>query len=119
MVKQMEKYEIDATGKSLGRVASEAAVVLRGKHKATYTRNKAGEISVHIINAGKINILPSKPRATIYTNYSGYPGGLKLRSMEEIKNKKGYREVLRKMIRGMIPTNRLRPIVLKNLTISE
>jgi large subunit ribosomal protein L13 len=119
MVKQMEKYEIDAAGKSLGRVASEAAVVLRGKHKASYTRNKAGEVSVHIINAGRISILPGKPRKTAYTRYSGYPGGLKSQTMEEMAKKHGYREVLRKMIRGMIPTNRLRPIVLKNLTISE
>ena len=115
----METYEIDASGKSLGRVASEAAVALRGKHKATFARNKPASVSVHIKNAGKISILPAKPRATIYSRYSGYPGGLKFQSMEEMAAKKGYREVLRKMVRGMIPPNRLRAIVLKNLTISE
>lgn len=115
----MEKYEIDAAGKSLGRVASQAATVLRGKHKASFARNKAGEVSVHIKNAGRISILPGKPRKIVYTRYSGYPGGLKESTMEEIAKKKGYREVLRKMIRGMIPANRLRAVVLKNLTISE
>ena len=115
----IQKHTIDATGKSLGRVASEAAVLLRGKDDASFERHIAGEAIVEIINASKILKLRNKPETMTYHTYSGHPGGEKVETMVQIAAKKGYAEVFRIAIYGMLPTNRLRPIMMKHLVISE
>lgn len=112
-------HTIDASGKALGRVASEAATYLMGKHAPTFRRNKEGDASVTIVNASKLSISEKKQGQEVYSRYSGYPGGLRQLRMEEVIEKKGYREILRIAIKGMLPKNRLQSPRLKRLSISE
>ncbi|MFC1721059.1 50S ribosomal protein L13 [Patescibacteria group bacterium] len=112
-------YTIDAQNKSLGRVASEAAKVLMGKDKADYKPNVVADVKVEIKNASKIKINPKNLDNKLYKRYSGYPGGLKETPMKKVIEKKGYSELFEMAVRGMLPANRLRQIMLKNLSIVE
>lgn len=112
-------YEINAQNKKLGRVASEVAIILMGKNKPTFVRNAIPEVKVKITNAGKISVTNKKMNNKIYKNYSGYPGGLKERTMKKVVFDKGMKEALRVAIRGMLPKNKLRDRMMKNLIISE
>jgi large subunit ribosomal protein L13 len=111
--------EIDATNKKLGRIATEAAMALMGKDKPEYETNKVNTEGVHIINASKVDIDPKKKDQKKYRWYTGYPGGLKERSLEELITKKGISEVFEKAIFGMLPNNKLRKLRMKKLKISE
>jgi large subunit ribosomal protein L13 len=111
--------EIDAQNKILGRIASEAAMALMGKDKATYEPNKVSGSKVNIINASKMKLTTQRIEGKSYQNYSGYPGGQKTSTMTQIIEKKGYSEVLKKAIKGMIPRNRLQSPRMNNLTITE
>ena len=82
-----EWYIIDAEGKNLGRVATKAATVLRGKHKPTYTPHIDSGDYVVIINAGKVNLTGDKLNKKVYYNHSGYPGGLRERTAKVMKEK--------------------------------
>ena len=113
------EYTIDAKEKSIGRVASEAAVFLMGKNSPSYKRNVAPEVQVNIINAAEANIPLKKTKEKIYKRYSGYPGGLKEIPMQKIIEKKGVEEVFKIAVRGMLPANRLRKEMLSNLKISK
>jgi large subunit ribosomal protein L13 len=112
-------HTIDAAGKPLGRIATEAASVLMGKHSTAFARNKTADVTVHIANASKMRMTERKSLQTTHRRYSGYPGGLKTETLSALIARRGYSEALKKAIRGMIPNNRLRPIVLKNLSIAE
>jgi large subunit ribosomal protein L13 len=112
-------YDIDAQGKKLGRIASEAASVLMGKNRVDFVRNAIPNVKVKIANAGKISITNKKMSNKIYKNYSGYPGGLKERTMKKVVSDKGMKEVLRIAIKGMLPKNKLRDRMMKNLIINE
>ncbi|MEK7478278.1 MAG: 50S ribosomal protein L13 [Patescibacteria group bacterium] len=114
-----QEHIIDAEGKSLGRVATEAAILLRGKNDATFERHIAGTAKVKVINASKIKLLNNKLNTKYYKHYSGYPGGMKKEMMAQVVTKKGYGEVFRKAIYGMLPGNKLRPLMMKNLTILD
>jgi len=117
----MEKtiFTIDAEGKKLGRVATLAAMHLMGKTAPTYKRNAVTGDKVRIVNASKASISPKKLTDKEYKRYSGYPGGQKILSLEKLIEKKGYGEVFKKAIRGMLPDNRLRAQLLKNLDVAE
>ena len=80
-------YVIDATGKVLGRVATEVARRLRGKHKAEYTPHVDTGDYIIIINAGKLQVTGKKSRDKIYNRYSGYQGGLKASSFQDMMKK--------------------------------
>ncbi len=110
---------IDATYKKLGRVASAAASSLMGKDSVDFARHILTEVKVEVINASKLDIDDTKKRNKIYKRYSGYPGGQKELSLEKITEKKGNAEIVRIAIRGMLPNNRLRAKMLKNLTITD
>ncbi len=112
-------YTIDAAGRTLGRVASEAAKMLMGKTKAIYTPNKVPGISVLITNAGKLRISEKKRLQKEYTRYTQYPGGLKREKLGSLIGKSGNRAALRKAVEGMIPNNTLFVGRLKSLTITE
>lgn len=99
-------YIIDADGKNLGRVASKAAFVLRGKHKPTYTPHVDSGDNVVIINAGKINLTGDKLDKKIYYNHSGYPGGLRERTARVMKEKYPV-EMVERAVKGMLPKGRL------------
>ncbi len=113
------KYTIDATGKKMGRVASEAATLLMGKNSVEFARNKAPLVTVSITNASKLSLTQKKKDDTVYTTYTGYPGGLKLQTLDQMITKKGYAEALRTATKNMLPANKLRAVMLKNLIISE
>lgn len=115
----MSKYIIDATNKKLGRVASEAAVYLTGKNKTDFARNKVMGAAVEIVNVSKADIDEKKLLDKKYERYSGYPGGLKSNSMKNIIGKKGYAEIFTLAVYGMIPSNKLRAKIMKNLTVKE
>jgi len=114
-----KNFTIDVTGKKLGRVASDIAAILIGKKSADFQKHKIADVKVEVVNASKMDITEKKARTTIYTNYSGFPGGLRTRSLEEVATKSGYDEVLRIAIAGMIHKNTLKDKILKNLKISE
>lgn len=115
----MKEHTIDATNKRLGRVATEVATILMGKHKATYKKNLPGEDKVHVTNVSKVLIEERKKEGKIYKSFSGYPSGLKQIPMSDVIKKKGYDVLLTKIISGMLPHNRLKKDRLKRLTISE
>lgn len=112
-------YTIDAQGKKLGRVATETAMILMGKNKPSYKPNVAPDVKVVIENASKLAISEKKKDDTVYTRYSGYPGGLKVETLGAVVEKKSYGEVLKRAVYGMLPANKLRKIMLSNLTIKE
>lgn len=114
-----EVKTIDASGRALGRVASEVAVSLLGKTKATFMRNAYTGFPVKVINAGKIRITPKKLESIYHTRYSGYPGGQRVLKGTETKEKKGMRELVRLATYQMLPDNKLRREMMKNLTIEE
>lgn len=113
------KYTIDATNRKVGRVASEAARILMGKDKAVFARNILSDVNVHIENASKLSVGEKKLEQKTYSRYSGYPGGLKKETMKRTVEKKGFVEVIRKAIHGMLPHNKLRPKMMKKLSITE
>ena len=113
------KYTIDAKGKKLGRVASQAAIFLLGKDKPEFVRNKVTGGTVEIVNASKIDVSEKKLLQKKYARYSGYPGGLRTPSMRDVVAKKGYEEIFTLAIYGMIPANKLRAKIMKNLTVKE
>lgn len=115
----MQEYTINAEGKSLGRIASQAAKILRGKESASFLPNKVADVRVIITNASRAAISQKKSEQTIYTRYSGYPGGLRSETLGELAARKGYAELFRKAIYGMLPSNRLRVRTMKNLRIEE
>ncbi|MCC6405137.1 MAG: 50S ribosomal protein L13 [Candidatus Yanofskybacteria bacterium] len=109
-------HEIDATNQSLGRMASRIAMMLRAKDTPGWTPNIMPEVQVVVHNLDKVVFKGTKATSTVYYRHSGYPGGLRERTLEEMweRNKK---EVLRLAVRGMLPENRQRDQLLKNLIV--
>ena len=112
-------YKIDAKGKSVGRVATEAASVLMGKNSVAFQKHLAADVEVVVENASKASIAPSKMGEVHSKTYSGYPGGLKERTIAHTIEKKGYAEVFLRAISRMIPRNRLHKVRMKNLKVTE
>lgn len=109
-------YVIDASGKTLGRVASKAASILRGKTKATFTPNADCGDYVVIINADKIQVTGNKPDDMMYRHYTGYVHGLREYSFNELIAKHPDAP-LRRTIAGMLPHGRLGRKILGNLKV--
>jgi len=111
-------HTIDAAGKRLGVVATEAAKVLLGKDQADFARHLTAEVTVTITNASKLDITEKK-KTEIYQTFSGYPGGRRVETLDHLGKRRGYAEVLRRTIGGMLPNNKLKKPMLKNLVITE
>lgn len=111
-------YTIDATGKRLGKVATEAASVLLGKNDPTFTKHTVAPVQVVIENVSKLDI-SEKKEGEIYQSYSGHPGGRKTESLIHLAKRLGYSEVVRRTVAGMLPNNRLKKPMLKNLIVTE
>ena len=107
---------IDAEGKVLGRLASEIAVLLRGKKKPEYADFLDIGDFVVVINAEKISVTGRKLEQKKYYSHSGYPGGIKVKTLKELMEKKP-EDVIRKAVRGMIPKNKLGRAVFKKLKV--
>ena len=110
---------IDAAGRTLGRVASEAAKALMGKTAPDYTPNKHSDVKVTIRNASKLYMRDKKQTTKMYQTYSGYPSGRKLESFSALSQRRGVGEPLRRAIERMLPRNTFRTARLKNLTITK
>jgi large subunit ribosomal protein L13 len=99
-------YVVDAEGKTLGRLASKVAAVLRGKHKPTFTPHTDAGDFVIIINADKIAVTGKKMEDKIYRRHSGFPGGMKETKLKDMLVRRPERP-LELAIKGMLPHNRL------------
>jgi len=114
------EHVIDASNKSLGRVASVAAAALRGKNSVSFSTSKIpADNTVIIKNAKLVRVTGNKREEKQYLSYSGYPGGLSKLSMDQLAEKKGNSELLRRAITRMLPRNKLRPLLMKTLTVEE
>ena len=107
---------VDATDQTVGRLASQVAAILRGKHKPTFTPHMDCGDNVIIINAEKIKFTGDKLTDKIYYRHTNHPGGLKQETAKEILNKAPER-ILEKAIKGMLPKNKLGRKMYRNLYV--
>jgi large subunit ribosomal protein L13 len=116
---QIKEKIIDASGKTLGRVASMAAVSLMGKDKPSFERHIYSGSPVRVVNASRLRITTKKLAEIVHKRYSGIPGGLRITSGTETVEKKGLKELIRLAIEQMLPGNKLRRVMMKNLKIED
>ena len=109
-------FVIDAEGKNLGRVATQAAHILRGKHKPTFTPHVDCGDYVIIVNASKVNLTGNKLDDKIYYNHSGYTGGLRERTAREMRDNYPV-EMIERAVKGMLPKGRLGRATYKKLFV--
>lgn len=107
---------VDATGRTLGRLATQIADALRGKRKPEYTPHCDVGDFVIVVNAEKVVVTGKKREEKLYYRHSGYPGGLRSRTLEEMLRRRP-EEVLRLAVKGMMPRNRLARAQLRKLKI--
>jgi len=112
------EHTIDAAGKRLGKVATEAASWLQGKNRTDFAKHTIAPVSVKIVNASKLDV-PEKKKSDIYQSYSGYPGGRKTETLEHLGKRLGYSEVVRRTVNGMLPKNKLQSKLMHNLEVTE
>ncbi len=113
------QHHINAAGKKLGRISSEAAKVLLGKHSPQFENNKIADVQVIIENAAKLDISDRKNTGEVRKRYTGYPGGQRVESLSAFTERKGGKGVIELAVKRMLQSNRLRNGRLKNLIISE
>ena len=113
---QRSWYVVDAEGMVLGRLATEVATILRGKHKPTYTPHIDTGDHVIVINADKVVLTSNKGDKLFVHRHSGYPGGLRTKSYGQLIAEKPD-EAVRRAVRGMIPRNRLGRQMIKKLKV--
>ena len=109
-------YVVDAEGQTLGRLATEIARILRGKNKPQYTPHVDTGDFVVVVNAEKVVVTGRKAEQKVYRRHSGYPGGLKETSYEQMMERRPT-EILRRAVKGMMPKNRLARQQLRKLKI--
>jgi large subunit ribosomal protein L13 len=113
---QRDWFVVDATGKTLGRLASRIAAVLRGKHKPTYTPNVDMGDFVVVLNAGAVRLTGTKPDKKLYQHHSLYPGGIKTRLAKQVLADDPERAI-REAVWGMLPKGPLGRRIIKKLKI--
>ena len=109
-------YLVDAENKVLGRLASELARILRGKHKPHFTPHVDTGDYVIVVNAEKVSLTGNKLKNKVYYSHSGYPGGIKSVTAEDLKAKKP-EDLIRFAVKGMLPKNRLGRKLFKKLKV--
>ena len=109
-------YVVDAEGKTLGRMASEVAAILRGKNKPTFTPHVDCGDYVIVINAEKVAVTGKKRQEKIYKRHTGYPGGLRELTFEQLMEKHP-EEVVRHAVKGMMPNGKLGRKMFKKLKV--
>src|SRR3989339_2096368 len=110
---------VDPNGRTLGRVASETAILLMGKTKSSYERHVYSGFPVKVINASKIRITAKKLEGIYHARYSGYRGGLRILKGVETAGKKGLKELVKLAVYRMLPGNKLRREMMKNLEVED
>ncbi len=113
---QKEWVVVDATGQSLGRLGSKVAKLLRGKYKPSFTPHVDCGDNVIIVNADKVELTGNKWSDRVYLRYSGYPGGQKEYTPAQLMKKSPDR-LFRKVIKGMLPKNKLSDVLIGNLYV--
>jgi len=109
-------YVVDAENKVLGRLASELAKILRGKHKPQFTPHVDTGDYVIVVNAEKVSLTGNKLKNKVYYSHSGYPGGIKSVTAEDLKAKRP-EDLIRFAVKGMLPKNRLGRKLFKKLKV--
>ncbi len=109
-------FVVDASGQTLGRLASRIAAVLEGKHKAGYAPHIDTGDHVIVLNAGRLELSPQKRATKLYIRHSGYPGGFRQETLGELIARRP-EEVIRRAVKGMLPRNRLGAQQLRKLKI--
>jgi large subunit ribosomal protein L13 len=112
-------YTIDASEKIFGRVAAAAAKALMGKNTPDYKPNAVADVRVYITNAKRTKMSARRMAETLHETYSGQPGGFKQATNAKIIDTKGWKGLYELAVYGMLPSNKLRPLMMKRLTISE
>lgn len=113
------QYTIDATNKTLGRLASEVAALLNAKNSVDFVKNRVADVSVKVINASKVKVTGNKMKESVHKSFSGYPGGLKEKPLAYVVEHKGYSELIKHAVLGMLPKNKLQDLRMKNLVVEE
>lgn len=111
-------HDVDATGQTLGRLASRIAILLRGKHKPTFTPNVDGGDFVRVSHLDQARFTGTKLTGKLYHKYSGYPGGLRTQTLRTAWAKDAER-LFRDIVYGMLPVNRTRIRTIKRLTFTK
>ena len=114
--RQRDWYLIDAEGKTLGRLATQIADMLRGKRKPEYTPHCDTGDFVVVVNAEKIAVTGNKRSDKLYHRHTGYPGGMRTESLERLLARRP-EEVIRRAVRGMVPQNRLGEQMMRKLHV--
>ncbi len=109
-------FVIDADGKTLGRMATEIASRLRGKHKAEYTPHVDTGDYIVVVNAGKVRVTGNKTTDKIYYRHTGYPGGIRQETFEKLLARKP-EQVIETAVKGMLPHNPLGRAMLRKLKV--
>ena len=113
---QKEWFVVDAQDEILGRLASKVAIVLRGKHKPSFTPHVDCGDNVIVINAEKVKLTGNKMTEKQYVRHTGYPGGQRTQTPEDLLAKKP-EAVVEKAVKGMLPKNRLGSEIFRNLYV--
>lgn len=113
-----EWLHVDAEGQTLGRLASEVAILLRGKHKPSFTPHVDCGDNVIITNAGKVNLTGNKWQSKSYIRHTGYPGGQRSLTASELLSKNPSR-IIEKAVKGMLPKNKLGAELFRNLKVYD
>lgn len=113
---QKEWFLVDAQDKVLGRLCSNIAKILRGKHKPTFTPNTDTGDFVIVVNADKIKVTGKKGETKTYSRFSGYPSGLKIKKFQEVLVSRPER-IIRNAVKGMLPHNKLGRAMIKKLKV--
>lgn len=115
---QGKEYILNASNFTLGRLVTKIVLLLRGKNNPNFAPNKLSNNKVVVYNFNKVKITGNKLKQKIYYRHSGYPGGLKSITLENLF-KKNPEKVLRMAVMGMLPKNKLRSKMIKNLKVYE
>lgn len=115
---EKKEYIIDAKGKRLGRVATEVASILIGKNSPEFMKNVVAPVTVKVVNASQLDITEKRGKEE-FQSYSGYPGGRRVETLEHLGKRLGYGEVVRRVVGGMLPKNKLHKPRLHNLVVTE
>ena len=118
MTNKLKTYSIDASGQSLGRLATEIATLLRGKREVNYLPHLDPMITVRVLNLNKVVLTGKKASQKVYYHYTGYPGGLRTTKYREL-TAKGASRVLQLAVLRMLNKNRLRAKLMKRIIIDK
>lgn len=110
----MATIQFDATGQVLGRLSTQIAMALRGKTTAAYRPDRIANVEIVVTNVDKMRVTGKKLKQKLYYHFSGYPGGLKTKRMEEVDPKSR----LMLAVKRMLPANKIRPRLLKKMILT-